>query len=293
MKSLILVLRPHHWLKNSLVLVPLVTSFSVFDPNRLWLSTWALISLSLIASGTYIVNDLIDLPHDRAHPAKRHRPLASGAVSIPTAIGLALALVTSGLVVALTWIGVDFGGILLAYLSITLLYSRFLKSRALLDVLALVVLWNIRIYAGAVAIGVDLSVWLLSFGAFLFLSLSLLKRATELRAAVGPAHEPIAGRGYAPQDLAMVAQMGVAAAMAALVVLALFVDSSSAQWRYAHPERLWFVCPAIWYWLSRLWLKMHRGQMHHDPVVFSVKDGASWVALGGVVGAVIWAHVGN
>jgi len=91
----------------------------------------------------------------------------------------------------------------------------------------------------------------------------------------------------------MVAQMGVAAAMAALVVLALFVDSSSAQWRYAHPERLWFVCPAIWYWLSRLWLKMHRGQMHHDPVVFSVKDGASWVALGGVVGAVIWAHVGN
>jgi 4-hydroxybenzoate polyprenyltransferase len=292
LRSLLVLLRPHHWLKNLLVVVPLVTSFSIADPSRQLACVLAFLSLCLVASGTYIVNDLIDLPHDRAHPAKRLRPLAAGDVSIGWAVVMASVWIVGGLVVA-TQVGVQFAVVVVSYVLITLLYSRFLKAQALLDVLVLVVLWNLRIYAGAVAIQVELSVWLLSFGVFLFLSLSLLKRATELRAATSAAAETVAGRGYRPSDLALISQMGQAAALAALVVLALFVDSSSAQWRYPHPERLWLICPPIWYWLSRLWLKMHRGEMHHDPVVFSLKDRASWLAMAGVVGALVLAHLGT
>lgn len=286
------LMRLHHWVKNSLVLIPLVTSFSLADQNRVQLSLWAFLAFSLIASATYIANDLIDLPHDRQHIKKRLRPLAAGDVSVMVAVLWALVLMTAGGVIAYQ-VSQAFLASLVSYIVLTLVYSRFLKTQPLLDVMALVALWNLRLLAGALAIGVGLSVWLLSFGAFLFLSLSLLKRATELRATTQAPQETLPGRGYCKEDLQWLEPLGLAAAVAATVVLALFVDSSGAQWRYPHPERLWLLCPAIFYWQLRLWFKMHRGVMHHDPVSFSLKDRASWWVALWVVLSVVWAHGGS
>jgi len=287
--ALLRLMRAHHWVKNVLVLVPLVTSFSLADATRLRAGLVAFIALSLIASATYIVNDLMDLPHDRQHPHKRLRPLAAGQIAAWLALLVALMLLGLGSVLA--WcVNADFFRMMVMYVVLTLSYSRWLKACALIDVLALVALWNIRLWGGALAIGVSLSVWLLSFGAFVFLSLSLLKRAIELHAGKHAPLEYLPGRGYRPADLPWVQSLGLAAVVAATVVLALFVDSSSAQGHYAEPARLWLLCPAIFYWLSRLWLKMQRGEMQHDPVAYSLTDGVSWWVGAVVVASVVWAH---
>jgi len=144
----------------------------------------------------------------------------------------------------------------------------------------------LRLLAGAAAIAVDLSVWLLSFSAFLFLSLSILKRCAELIAFTGPIDTFLPGRGYQQRDLVSLQIFGISTAVVSVLVLALFVDSQSAAVHYPHAERLWLICPAMWFWLARLWMETARGQMHHDPVVFSLRDRASWLA--GIVVMLGW-----
>ena len=276
------LLRVHHWLKNALLGVPYLTAQAWGDPEaapRLLLGIGA---FSLLASATYILNDLTDVAFDRAHVAKKHRPLASGTIGVPAALIVAALLALGG--IALAWtVGLRFVGVLAAYVALTVLYSRRLKRVALLDVLALAGLWTLRLLAGAAAIRVDLSAWLLSFGAFLFLSLSLVKRCAELRACVTTR---LPGRGYEQGDLATLEIFGIGTGVVSVLVLALFVDSTPAEQHYAHHERLWLMCPAIWFWLGRVWLITGRGQMHHDPVVFSLRDGPSWAAFAAV--AVVW-----
>jgi 4-hydroxybenzoate polyprenyltransferase len=289
--SLIKMMRVHHWVKNVLVGVPLVTSYSLSDTQLCIQSLLATAAFCLIASGTYIFNDVLDLKHDRLHPMKRLRPIAAGEVSISTALLLMALLIGLSLVISLQ-VNLPLTEALVVYLAVTVAYSHWFKSHAILDVLILVLLWNLRLYAGALAIDVDLSVWLLSFGAFLFLSLSFLKRATELKQSNLDVSSVLPGRGYQPADLIWLSPLGIGCGVAAIVVLALFVDSSSAQWHYTHPERLWLMCPAVFYWLARLWLKMHRGDMHHDPVYFSLTDRASWMAGGVLLLSIICAHAG-
>ena len=276
------LLRVHHWLKNALLGVPYLTAQAWTDPAaapRLLLGIGA---FSLLASATYILNDLTDVAFDRAHVAKKHRPLAAGTIGVAAALMVAVLLGLGG--VALAWaVGLRFVGVLAAYVALTVLYSRRLKRVALLDVLALTGLWTLRLVAGAAAIRVDLSAWLLSFGAFLFLSLSLVKRCAELRACEA---QRLPGRGYERGDLATLEIFGIATGVVSVLVLALFVDSTPAEQHYAHHERLWLMCPAIWFWLGRVWLITARGQMHHDPVVFSLRDPPSWAAFAAV--AVVW-----
>jgi len=272
------LLRPHHWFKNALIAVPAVTAQAWRDPRTPMALGLAFLTFSLVASATYVLNDLADLEHDRAHAVKRHRPLASGEIGRGGALITVALLGFSGFAAALR-LGWAFLSVTAVYVAVTTLYTRRLKQRALLDVLALAALWVLRIEAGAIAIEVDLSVWLLSFGAFLFLSLSILKRCAELSAAGGPDDRSLPGRGYAPRDLPALQAFGIGTGVVSVLVLALFVDSHGAQLRYAHPDRLWLMCPAIWFWLGRLWLETARGRMHHDPVVYSLRDRASWWAL--------------
>jgi 4-hydroxybenzoate polyprenyltransferase len=279
------LLRPHQWAKNALLGVPYLTAQAWQRPGAGILLALAVLAFSLVASATYILNDLADTAFDRAHAAKKSRPLAAGTVRPAPALALAAALVAAGL--ALGWrVGAPFVAVLLAYIAITTLYTRALKRRALLDVLGLGTLWVLRLVAGAAAIDVVLSAWLLSFGAFLFLSLSLVKRCAELHAAATPRGERLPGRGYRGEDLPMLQAWGVATGAVAVLVLALFVDSSSAQLRYARPEALWLVCPCLWFWLGRIWLKTGRNEMHHDPLVFSLRDPASWATLAAI--AAVW-----
>ncbi len=277
------LLRLHHWLKNLLLGVPYLTAQAWTRPAAARELALGIAAFSLVASATYVLNDLTDVAFDREHAAKRHRPLAAGTISVAAALVVAGAFGIAGL--GLAWlVGGGFLGALVAYVVLTTLYTRRLKKVALLDVLALGGLWTLRLVAGAAAIRVDLSAWLLSFGAFLFLSLSLVKRCAELYAAPG---ESVPGRGYRRADLGALQSLGIATGVVSVLVLALFVDSTPAALHYPFHARLWLMCPAIWYWLGRVWLVTARGQMHHDPIVFSLRDPPSWAAFGAV--AAVWA----
>jgi 4-hydroxybenzoate polyprenyltransferase len=279
------LLRLHHWVKNVLLAVPLLTAQAWSRPGALAGLTLGFLAFSLVASASYVLNDLADVAHDREHAAKRHRPLAAG--DIGTLPALLAAALLGALGLAAGWrVGGEFLATLLVYAALTTLYTRSLKRLALLDVLALAGLWVLRLVAGAAAIHVELSVWLLSFGASLFLSLSLVKRCAELAAAGGEPARRLPGRGYERRDLAALQSFGIATGVVSVLVLAMFVDSTTAQLHYPHHERLWLACPAIWFWLGRIWLETARGAMHHDPIVFSLRDPASWAALGAV--ALVW-----
>ena len=280
------LLRLHHWLKNVLLAVPFLTAQAWSRPGALVALGVGILAFSLVASASYVLNDLADVAHDREHAAKRHRPLAAGDIGVLPALAVAALTGVAGLALAV-FVGRAFLTTLLVYAGLTTLYTRGLKRVALLDVLALAALWTLRLVAGAAAIDVVLSVWLLSFGASMFLSLSLVKRCAELHGAAGEPARRVPGRGYEPRDLAALQAFGIASGVVSVLVLAMFVDSTSAQLHYPHHQRLWLACPALWFWLGRIWLVTSRGGMHHDPMVYSLRDRASWAAFGAV--ALVWA----
>jgi 4-hydroxybenzoate polyprenyltransferase/phosphoserine phosphatase len=277
-------LRPHQWSKNALVLVPLLTSGLLLDRWAALLAIGAAIAMSLAASSIYLVNDLFDVDVDRMHTVKQRRPLASGDLSIPEALGLASALTLASLGLALWLAGASLALWIAAYMAISLAYSLRLKAVMVGDAIVLASLYTVRIWIGAVAIGVALSYWLLVFSVFLFLSLAYLKRYIEIRdAEVG--HRLIKGRGYVGDDRELVMASGVAASMVTVLVLALFAHDPAVIGAYAVPDLLLLLCLPLLYWLNRIWLMARRGEVDGDPVAFTVRDPRS-LAVGAVMAAI-------
>ncbi|HET7404428.1 MAG TPA: UbiA family prenyltransferase [Usitatibacter sp.] len=275
-RAAIRALRPYQWAKNLLVFVPLVTAHRLVETPALLSAAWAFAAFCLVASGAYILNDLLDLPADRAHPSKRLRPFASGELGIPEGlVMLAGCLLAAGGIA--TMLPPLFRAALAMYLALTVAYSLVLKRMSIVDVLALAGLYTLRIIAGTYAIAAALSFWLLAFAMFIFFSLALVKRYAEL-AALEDAATRAPGRGYAGRDLEVVLAIGTASAMVSALVLALYINGETAKELYQRPEVLWLLCPTLLYWISRIWLLAARGQMHEDPVLFAVRDRASWVA---------------
>jgi 4-hydroxybenzoate polyprenyltransferase/phosphoserine phosphatase len=290
--ALIQMLRPHQWVKNLIVFVPALAAHKLADPAVFFQETLAFVSFCLCASAVYIINDLMDLDSDREHETKRNRPFASG--NLPLFVGLMAAplLLATGLGLAarLSW---QFEVVLVLYLLLTTNYSWWLKRVALLDVFFLAGLYTIRLAAGHVAANVPYSSWLIMFSMFIFLSLALVKRYVEVKAArISSPEKSIAGRGYQPGDLEMIASLGASSGYLAALVLALYVDSQQVTMLYAHPNLLLLICPLLLYWVSRVWLLAHRGQMNNDPVLFAVKDPVSYV-IGGLTLAVVWLATGK
>ena len=271
-------IRVHQWLKNLLIGVPLLTSHSWDNLPAVLSLLSAFVSFSLSASAMYLLNDLLDLSADRRHPRKSQRPLASGDLSLVPAVGHMIGLMATGLALA-AMVSPEFLLILLLYVGLTISYSLWFKTFVFLDVIVLASLYTIRILAGTAAIGVALSYWLFAFSMFLFLSLALVKRCSELKSMGETGLGMASGRDYRVTDLPILSGMGVAAGYLAVLVLALFVNSPHDLVQYSHPERLWLLCPPMAYWVSRLWIKTSRGEMHDDPLVYSIRDRASWVSV--------------
>ncbi len=267
-------LRPQQWLKNLLVFVPLVTSHAVLDSLLVLKALLAFVAFGLSASAVYVLNDLLDLADDRRHPRKRFRPFAAGNVSAVNGLAMAALLLIVAMPAAV-WISPFFVATLAAYIAVTTAYSFSLKRIVLVDVFTLAGLYTLRLIGGSAALGLLPSFWLLAFSMFIFLSLAMLKRYTELLGfrEAGAATAP--GRGYRTTDLDLLAALGGAAGYISVLVLALYVNSSAVLPLYARPEALWFLCPLLLYWISRAWLVAHRGNMNDDPVVFAVKDRVS------------------
>ena len=276
-------MRPHQWAKNLLVFVPLLAAHRFADAASVVEAVWAFAAFSLLASSAYLLNDLLDLGADRAHPRKRLRPLASGALAIPAGAALCVASLLAAALLA-SRLAPLFQVSLATYFLLTLAYSLRLKRVAILDVISLAGLYTLRIIAGGFVIAAPASSWLLAFAMFLFFSLALVKRYAELVSleVEGMARAP--GRGYAGHDLELVLALGSASAMVSALVLALYVNGESASHLYSHPALLWILCPIFLYWISRIWMLAARGEMHDDPVLFAVKDGISYyVAASGVL----------
>lgn len=277
-------LRLHQWLKNVLVFVPLLAAHMLLQPVALLRAVAAFVIFGVCASGVYVLNDLLDLGADRAHPRKRERPFAAG--NLPLVAGLVIApLLTAAAFTAAFALDSRFALVLLGYYVLTLAYSLKLKQIAMLDVLVLAGLYTVRIIAGSVAITSGMSFWLLAFSMFLFLSLALLKRYTELVVQRDAGSAQAHGRGYAVSDAGLLATLGGASGYLSVLVLALYIDSTASAALYRHPQWLWLMCPLLLYWISRVWIIAHRGAMHDDPVVFAVTDNVSRAVL--VLGALV------
>jgi 4-hydroxybenzoate polyprenyltransferase len=264
-------LRLHQWLKNLLIFVPLFMSHKFDDPALLAQAILAFVVFGLCASSVYLLNDLLDLPDDRRHPTKCNRPFAAGSVSVISGALLIPCLLLPALLLSL-FLPVEFFGVLALYYAVTLAYSLRLKRAALIDVLTLAGLYTVRIIAGAAAVSVVLSFWLLAFSMFLFLSLALIKRFTELLTMQQQDRLSAAGRDYFTSDLETLAQFGSASAYMSVLVLALYINSSDVRTLYAHPEVIWLLCPLLLYLVMRMWLLARRNQLNEDPVVWVIRD---------------------
>jgi 4-hydroxybenzoate polyprenyltransferase len=280
--SAIRVLRLHQWAKNLLVFAPVVAAHRLGSGESIGRATAAFLAFGAAASGGYVVNDLRDVRSDRAHPRKRHRPIAAGALPVPIAVGLAPLLFA--LAAALSWrLPPGFRALLAGYVVATLAYSFGLKRRPVLDVLLLAALYTVRLFAGGAATGTPVSEWLASYSMFVFLSLALVKRTAELARST----EPPVGRGYRIEEEPLLTAMGVASAFVSVLVLALYLSSDTVTRLYSHPRWLWLLCPISLYWLARMWLLAVRGEMEDDPVLFALRDVES-LAVAVAAGSVLY-----
>lgn len=284
-------LRLHQWAKNLLLFIPILLAHHFSDTDRLLAVLAAFVAFSFTASAVYVINDLLDLDHDRVHPTKYKRPFASGAVPILSGLVLAPVLMTAGL--AMAWkISASFLILLLVYLLVTTLYSFWLKRIPLVDVMTLAFLYTLRVIAGGVSADVTLSPWLLGFSIFLFFSLAMVKRVSEIRMTEGEATSNLRGRGYRLGEDSLLTTMGIASGYLASLVMALYIQSPDVSKLYTRPEWLWPACPLVMFWISRVWLLTHRGEMPDDPILFALKDFASYAllaSLGVLIIVAMWA----
>jgi len=275
-RSIAKALRVHQWIKNVLLFIPLLAAHKTDSPNAWSTLFLGFIAFSFCASAVYIINDLLDLESDRNHVRKRYRPFAAGNLSIPFGIAMAPFLLLLSFGIA-SYIGSAFLICLLVYCVITCVYSWRLKQWVLMDCLTLAILYTLRIVAGAAAVSVALSFWLLAFSIFLFLSLAFIKRYAELEIQAPSGIYKVHGRGYFTSDAPLIQQLGITSGYISILVLALYLNSDNVIRLYKTPEILWAAIPLILLWLSWMWLQAHRGLMHDDPIVFAIKDKLSLI----------------
>ena len=301
-KALLKALRPHQWVKNLLLFVPLILAHQLHDWRRITSALLAFWAFSFCASAIYIVNDLLDLESDRAHPTKRKRPFASGKLSAPTGLAMSAGLLVAAFSVALLipsggkgfeahGNAAEFTGWLIVYLALTTAYSFWLKRKLLVDVILLSGLYTLRIIAGAAAINVELTMWLLAFSMFFFLSLAFAKRYSELIQVEDAGEHQISGRGYQVRDLRVIESIGPSSGYLAVLVFCNYLNDPRVAKLYANGRVLWLVAPVLLYWITRIWFVARRRQLHDDPIIFAIRDSRSHVCGILATGIVLIASV--
>lgn len=269
-KSIVRAIRVHQWAKNVLLFVPLLLAH-MFKAPPILKAMLAFACFSLCASATYIVNDLLDIEADRRHQKKRTRPFAAGDLAVTTGIGIVVLFLAAGLTGA-AFIPGHFRNWLLVYCVTTLAYSLRLKRVASVDVLLLSGLYTLRLLAGASAVNVKISPWFAAFSVFLFLSLAIVKRFSELENISARGGSVANGRGYLLSDIEQLRSFGTASGLAAVVIFARYITSGEIPNLYRHPNRMWLIMPLLLLWIFRVWLLASRGELDEDPVIFAVTD---------------------
>ena len=273
-------LRVHQWAKNVLVFVPLVLGGRAADADAWVACLVGFVAISTTCSGTYLINDLRDLEHDRQHHSKRWRPIPSGELAKSSAVAIAVGSVMLGITLA-ALLGLAALTVLLAYLVVTLAYTFFLKRIAIVDVFAIASLFTLRLVLGIAITDVRLSPWLLVFSMFTFLSLSLAKRYTEVQRIAHSRLEPAFGRGYLGTDAPLILGFGMAASLGSVLILVLYlIEDAFPSDLYVSPQYLWALPAILFLLFGRIWLQSQRDELDDDPVEFVLKDFQSLVYAG-------------
>ncbi|MDP6674804.1 MAG: UbiA family prenyltransferase [Gammaproteobacteria bacterium] len=276
-------LRPHQWSKNLLLIVPAVAAQIWMEPDVVLELVLACVAFSLTASGGYILNDLIDFDADRRHPEKQSRPFASGQLSLSWGFVMGPVLLFSGIAVAYSVVNIQFGTVVVTYALLSAAYSRWIKRRLLLDVMLLAGFYALRLVAGGAAVSVEVSSWLLAFSMFFFLSLAFAKRLMEFDLSAQEHLSSSSARPYTSVDRDAFRTIGPTCGLLSILVLALYISSDTVQAIYGRPQALWLVCPLLLYWILRIWFIALRGDLHHDPVVFALRDRVSYAVAGAIL----------
>lgn len=286
LKTLLSAGRIHQWVKNLLIFAPIVLGGAIGDNNTMLKATLCFVAFGLLASATYLINDLNDVANDRLHPIKCKRPIASGALHPASALALAVIGIACGLAVGAAIGPPVFLG-LLGYLALTLAYSLRLKRMPIADATTLGGLYTWRLFVGVLVSGVALSAWLLVFSFAFFFSLSLAKRYAEIRTMIAANRTLLDGRGYRIDDAPFVLNLGISAGVSSVLIFVLYmIEGAFRAAVFTLPEALW-ACPVILLlWICRIWMLAGRGQLHEDPVEFAVKDPKS-LLLGGIGALVV------
>lgn len=288
LRSWMKAMRFHQWLKNLLIFVPLIAAHQFNNPHLLFMGLLAFVLFGLCASSVYLLNDLLDLSDDRYHTKKRERPFASGELSVKWGLfvfPVLLFLSFMGSFLLMPW---QFTATLVIYYLLTLAYSFAIKQIMVLDVITLAILYTLRIIAGAFALGLVLTFWMLAFSIFIFLSLAFVKRYAELHDAKKQGNgDKIRKRDYYPSDLEMIASLGASSGYISIMILALYIQDKATVALYQHPAIIWLACPVLLFWISRVWLLAHRGLIHEDPIIFATRDRAS-LFTGLLFGLIFW-----
>lgn len=279
-RDLFRAVRPHQWVKNLLAFVPYIASQQWSDLDAALGAFIAFIALSFAASSIYIINDLFDLQADRQNAYKSTRPIAAGQVQVPAAILLSLGLAVAGLTLAGMG-GRDLLLVIMLYMAASASYTFLIKKKLLVDVLWLSGLYTLRILAGAAASQIPASFWLLGFSIFIFLSLASAKRCAELYPLLNASGDSstMTRRGYRADDMATMSMMGVASSFSAIIVLLLYLTNEDLVHNYKHPNMIILLAMLLLYLMGRIWIKVRRGEMHYDPILFVLKDKASMLTV--------------
>ena len=284
-------MRIHHWVKNLLVFVPLLLAHQYSNILLISDAFQAFFFFGLCASSVYILNDLFDLRYDKHHNRKKHRPFASGRLSIQKGVIASLLLLIMSMAFSIWRLPLDFVFCLSIYYLITLSYSIKLKRYIIIDVVTLSVLHTLRIVAGALALSIDLSFWLLAFSMFIFLSLAMTKRYAEIYdLKINNSNGKVWGRGYLVSDDQIIASFGIASGYISVLVLALYVNDINTTQYYSNLEVVWLACPLLLAWISRIWMLAKRGLMNEDPVIFAIRDKFSLCTLALLIG-IFWIAI--
>ena len=267
-------IRVHQWIKNALVFFPLLTSHEILNAAKFNAALAAWFALSLVASAGYVINDIVDLPHDRKHDTKRHRPLASGKIRKIESVALVGGLLCVALAIAVfqSW---KLPVLLCIYLICSVLYTLYFKKKVLFDAFFLAFLYTYRVVIGLIVADLSYSTWMIAFCVFFFLGLAFLKRAADLP-----------GKGYAKDDFPIIAQFGITSSYLSVLIFALYIASEKVVALYSSPLFLWAICPLLLFWNLRCWWITYKGKMNDDPVLFAVRDPFSWATLSLGIGIV-------
>ncbi len=291
LKAFLTAMRYRQWIKNLLIFVPLVASHRILNEAELTSALLAFACFCLCASAVYLINDLVDLDHDRLHPRKKSRPLAAGAVSVWEAVLGAVVFLAADLWLV-QYLPRSFALCLGFYFVLTCLYSFALKRVAILDVIVLAGLYTVRLVAGHLASDIVFSMWLLAFSMFIFVSLALTKRVAEIKILLDRSQGQLSGRGYHAEDLGVLTSLGTTSGYLSILVFALYIHSAEVTILYKQPVLLWFACPCLLYWVGRIWLLARRGELVDDPVIFASTDLVSYACAGFIGLAMILAGTG-